>query len=312
MVKNMEQVDISVVVPTYNRSDLIGETLDSILGQSYPPIEIIVVDDGSSDDTEDVLQSYSSDVTYLRIENSGECRARNVGVAATSGNWIAFCDSDDLWRVDKLALQVSLVHENPNLAYSFTNFKHVVDGHWSETTKFDGLPAEFWNLSVRKSCVDAFVVLEPMFDRLLKNQPIFPSTLMMKRSFFASSGGWNEALGRTPSVDFEYHLRCAVQCMTGVVAAPVVGIRKHSANFSGDPLKTAIGEIEILRYVFEHHEEVEQYRDTICEQIVVRSERAVHAAFENKRFDLAYKLLENVPFERQSLKLRVKTMMCSL
>ena len=102
---------ISVVVPTYNRASLIGETIESILSQSYPPAEVIVVDDGSTDATESTIRSFPSTVKYYRIENSRTPAARNFGVSQAASPWIAFCDHDDLWTRDKLANQIALHHE---------------------------------------------------------------------------------------------------------------------------------------------------------------------------------------------------------
>ena len=103
--------DVSVIVPSYNRADLIPQTIHSILNQSHPPAEVIVVDDGSTDDTETVLQQFGSAIKYLRINNAGQARARNIGAEASTSEWIAFCDSDDLWQPNKLSDQVRLFGE---------------------------------------------------------------------------------------------------------------------------------------------------------------------------------------------------------
>ena len=89
-------LDVSVVIPTYNRADWLPRTLASILGQTLEPMEVIVVDDGSTDGTEALARSFPPTVRYSRIENSGVCRARNAGVSLARGSWLAFCDSDDL------------------------------------------------------------------------------------------------------------------------------------------------------------------------------------------------------------------------
>lgn len=101
-------VTVSVVVPTYNRADLIGETLERILAQTVPPAEVIVVDDGSTDDTPAVLARFGARIRVERIENSGEIDARNHGIRLARGTLIAFCDSDDLWEADHLARMVAL------------------------------------------------------------------------------------------------------------------------------------------------------------------------------------------------------------
>jgi glycosyltransferase involved in cell wall biosynthesis len=105
---------VSVVVPTYNRAGTVGETVDSILAQTYDPLELIVVDDGSQDDTAQVMQVYLDKdprVTYLTKPNGGVASARNVGVGRAQGEFIAFCDSDDIWKPDKLARQIPLFQD---------------------------------------------------------------------------------------------------------------------------------------------------------------------------------------------------------
>src|ERR1700712_934622 len=93
---------VSVLIPTYNRADLIASTIDSILAQTRLPHEIIVVDDGSTDNTKEVVAAYGSKVKYHFAANSGSPRARNIAASFATGDYYAFCDSDDLWREDKL------------------------------------------------------------------------------------------------------------------------------------------------------------------------------------------------------------------
>jgi glycosyltransferase involved in cell wall biosynthesis len=299
---------VSVIVPTHNRADLIGHTLDSILRQSHAPAEVIVVDDGSTDNTEIVVRRFGDRVKYLRIENSGECCARNAGVSVSSAPWVAFCDSDDLWHQEKLSRQVRLFEKAPDVQYSFTNFNTVTEEGISASSKFDSSPAGYWDLPRRQIEKDLFVLEAPMFSRLLSHQPIFPSTLMMKRSFFESVGRWNEPLGRVRSVDLEFHLRCVSRSNIGVVFSPVVGIRKHASNFSGDPLKNAIGEIAILRYVLENNPVAKDHSSTIREQIIIRSAQAVEVAFEANSFETMLNLLEAVPLNQRSCKLHLKAL----
>jgi glycosyl transferase family 2 len=301
-------INICVVVPTYNRADLIPLSLKTILSQSYQPDEIIVVDDGSKDNTEEVVRRFGSSVRYLRIENSGECRARNVGVSHSQCEYVAFCDSDDLWHPDKLMSQVRIFEATPECDYSFTNFRTVVDDIWSQNTKFDTLPPDFFDLQRCEIDKDLFVIQVPMFRPLLLNQPIFPSTIMMKRSFFENVGRWDEPLGRTPSVDLEFHLRCVGRPNIGVVAAPMVGIRKHASNFSGNPLKLALGEVAVLRYVLANNPQARQYVRTIEDQISLRSGWAAGLAFAAGDLELSRKLMGHVLRKHRSWKIKVKNM----
>src|SRR5208283_2367398 len=100
---------VSVVIPTYNCGRYICETVESALGQTYSPVEIIVVDDGSTDDTRERLTTYGDRVRYIYQQNTGPAVARNRGVQDAQGDWIAFLDADDLWLPYRLELQVELL-----------------------------------------------------------------------------------------------------------------------------------------------------------------------------------------------------------
>ena len=100
---------ISVVIPTYNRSAEIPSALRSVLGQTLQPLEVIVVDDGSTDSTEEVLGPFMGKIRYIKTANRGASAARNRGVVEAKGDWIAFLDSDDTWSVGKLQRQMDCV-----------------------------------------------------------------------------------------------------------------------------------------------------------------------------------------------------------
>jgi glycosyltransferase involved in cell wall biosynthesis len=112
----------AVVIPTYNRARLLPAALDSVFAQTYGDWEIVVVDDGSKDDTEDVVRRYGERIRYIRQENRGVGAARNVGIENAHGEFIAFLDSDDFWYDFKLALQVALFEQRPQLNFLFTEF----------------------------------------------------------------------------------------------------------------------------------------------------------------------------------------------
>src|SRR5262245_44780957 len=111
----------AVVVPTYNRARFIGATIESILSQSYAPAEVIVVDDGSTDDTESVLRPYLSRLRYIKAEQGGVQRARNRGIAAATATWVALCDSDDLWAPPYLETAAAFISRHPALNLVFSN-----------------------------------------------------------------------------------------------------------------------------------------------------------------------------------------------
>jgi len=115
---------ISAVIPTYNSADFIAEAITSILKQSIPVYEIIVVDDGSSDNTLAVVQGLSGTIRYHKQENRGPASARNQGIKMAEGDWIAFLDADDQWTADKIKKQLATLARYPDL--------HLIAGDMAE------------------------------------------------------------------------------------------------------------------------------------------------------------------------------------
>jgi len=101
---------VSVVIPTYNREQVITKAIDSILNQTWTNVEVIVVDDGSTDNTSHALRRYGNRISYVRIDNSGAAAARNVGVMNSTSDLVAFLDSDDTWHPDKLSRQIECIN----------------------------------------------------------------------------------------------------------------------------------------------------------------------------------------------------------
>jgi glycosyltransferase involved in cell wall biosynthesis len=118
---------VSVNIPTYNRAHLIRHALDSVLGQTYPNIEIVVIDDGSTDGTRAVVAEYGDRVRYFHQPNGGLGVARNAALERSTGDCIAFLDSDDEWFDFKIALQVDLLERLPGVAFLFTEFVILKD-----------------------------------------------------------------------------------------------------------------------------------------------------------------------------------------
>lgn len=119
---------VSVVIPAYNVEQHIGRAIDSVLGQSRRADELIVVDDGSSDQTAQVVKGYGSGVRYIHQDNGGASAARNTGVRAAHGKWIAFLDADDEWLESYLEKQLALLENNPELVWTTGNFYRCLCG----------------------------------------------------------------------------------------------------------------------------------------------------------------------------------------
>jgi glycosyltransferase involved in cell wall biosynthesis len=104
--------DVSVIIPTYNRCKFVQEAIDSVLAQTYTNFELIVVDDGSTDGTGEVIQSkYQGKLIYIWQKNQGRSKARNLGISISTGKYLAFLDSDDKWHPEKLMNQVKSLEE---------------------------------------------------------------------------------------------------------------------------------------------------------------------------------------------------------
>ncbi len=118
-------MEISVVIPTFNRANLVFKAIESVLKQTYKASEIIVIDDGSDDETKKIVENY--DIKYFYQKNSGVSSARNKGIKVARYDWIAFLDSDDVWREDKLQKQVDLHIKNKDILFFHTGEKWIRD-----------------------------------------------------------------------------------------------------------------------------------------------------------------------------------------
>jgi glycosyltransferase involved in cell wall biosynthesis len=162
---------VTVVIPAYNAELWLRDALNSAVAQSYPAHEIIVVDDGSIDRTEEVAHSFGEKIIYIKQPNQGVSAARNTAIRAATGDWIAFLDSDDVILPEKLERQVGVIEANPKLVVVYSAFQYSYpDG----TTR--PMPA---------------FRAENLWPALRYRTPILPSTAMIRRSAFEDVGNFN-------------------------------------------------------------------------------------------------------------------------
>ena len=112
---------VSVIIPTYNRENFVVKAIDSVLCQEFKDYEIIVVDDGSTDNTKKNLKRYGDKIKYIYQDNSGVSVSRNTGIKYSTGEWLAFLDSDDEWMPDYLLTQIEKANENPDICMQTTD-----------------------------------------------------------------------------------------------------------------------------------------------------------------------------------------------
>ncbi len=204
----MQSPLISCNVPVYNGERYLKEALDSILVQTYRPLEIIVVDDGSTDGTAEVVGSYGDQVRYLRQPSTGPPATRNFGLSAAQGKFVAFLDQDDVWRSEKLAYQMARFHTRPELDLCVT---HVCN---------------FWVPELRKE--------EARFRNHRISRPMpgyYTSTLLARRALFERVGQFNVALWHEDAKD--WFLRAAEQgAVMELLSDVLVYHRMHWTNLS--------------------------------------------------------------------------------
>jgi len=191
----------SVIIPTYNRIDTLGRALDSVLAQSTPPGEVLVVDDGSTDDTAEFVARTYPHVILIRQENAGVSAARNAGIKQAGGEWIALLDSDDAWMPNKLALQMNALARAPGLRLCHTEEIWIRNGRRVNQMK-----------KHQKSGGH-------LFDRSLQLCCISPSSAVLHRSLFDEYGLFDDALPACE--DYDLWLRITAHEETVFVETPV-------------------------------------------------------------------------------------------
>ena len=184
------KTQVSVIIPTYNRGWTIGEAVDSVLAQDYRDFELIVVDDGSTDNTPQVLDAYRGAIKVFRQENKGVSAARNRGISEASGRFIAFLDSDDLWLPQKLSRQVEFFNTTPDALICQTEEVWIRSGVRVNPKKRHKKPSG--------------MIFEPSLALCL----VSPSAVMIRRSLLEIVGNFDEALPACEDYDLWLRISC--------------------------------------------------------------------------------------------------------
>lgn len=307
------RLSISVIIPTWNRSPLLPATLDAILGQTLKALEIIVVDDGSTDGTSAMLaRSYAGRVHVLRIANGGDLVARNAGLAMARGDLVAFCDSDDLWHPAFLARMASLWQAEPSTRVAFSDFLTLRDGRLGEASKFSTAPPGFWQGLRIVGPQGAAVFDAPIVERVIRFQPFFPSCMMADRRFLAAIGGWDASVGRLVGTDFATLLLLAEHAPFGVIHQPLVTIRKHAGNHSADTQAMNLGDAAILEHVLARRPSLAPLSGVIAASVARRRAEALELAFVREDHRAVCRIYRLLPHERRQWPVWLKARVAAL
>ncbi len=212
---------VSAIIPVYNGAVTIAEAIDSALAQSYSSLEVIVVNDGSTDATAEVLRRYGQRIKVIERPNSGIAASRNIGVAAAKGEYLAFLDSDDAWAPAMIEHTVAALDGNPNCVLVYTNCTVIdSDGHDLDSALIG-------------AGVDHAPTLHEMLSRLW---PIMPSAVVMRRAAFDSCDGFSEEFRSYGFEDVIFWLRVREE---GAFCYLPECLVKWRFSLYPNPLKTA-------------------------------------------------------------------------
>ncbi len=221
---------VSVIIPAYNAGAYLPATLDSVFAQTYQRLEVIVVDDGSTDETPDIVAACRERHGGLRLiakPNGGVASARNAGLKAARGDYVAFLDADDIWHPEKIAAQVRTLRPGGRERYVAAFSLHLrIDTNGRVTGKSRAWPFEDFTLP-------AHIVLKPVGNG---------SSLIVRRDVAVAVGGFDEdyvARGLGGCEDLDFELRIAAQYPIACVRNYHVGYRVYDGNMSSDRLKMA-------------------------------------------------------------------------
>jgi glycosyltransferase involved in cell wall biosynthesis len=272
---------VSVLIPTYNRRQYVVDAVRSVLAQDYDNLEIVVVDDGSTDGTESALAPYRSSIRYIRTENQGPAMARNTGMLAARGDYVAWLDSDDLYYPFKIRLQAQLLDDHPDIGMVYTEFSAFSDdGFWDEfhlkkyhASAYQRGGIEYGQLFVEHRPLDKMslsqalkgpeadrwvgrsVYFGDIYEAYLFNVIVFTNSMMFRRSLLETAGLQRKKFGMFH--DLEFALRLCRNTRVAFVDVPAYKLRYHPDQIS--TTRTAQGgqvairiQRDLLR-VAEHH-----------------------------------------------------------
>jgi len=233
---------VSVVVPTYNRARVVNHTIESALGQTYESVEVVLVDDGSTDGTpEQIARDWGDDgrVRYFRKANGGPASARNAGFAQARGQYIALLDSDDTWEPWKLSLQIRCMERHPELGMTWTDMAmidpqgHVVDPaylrHMYDAyrwfTDAQLFPRSHALVEVAPDLAsvvgDARLRIGEIFSNMIMGNLVHTSTVVLRRERLERVKGFDESL-RYSGEDYDFHLRTCREGAVGLLDLPAI------------------------------------------------------------------------------------------
>lgn len=299
----------SLIIPTYNRGPLIAETLRSALDQSVAFNEILVVDDGSTDNTSEVVQQFGDRVRYIRTDNHGVQTARNTGVAHAKSERVAFCDSDDLLDPDYVQVVGTWLASHSDTDITYVNFS-TFGARPFYPDKFFAAPVGYFD-GVRLEC--GFYVDDPnLYIKSIRYPCMWVTGMTLRKSFYEAIGGFYPKFRGVITEDWEFNLRALSIGRVALCRRVLARVRYHTGSQSDNTVRTHLGAVKILQYALTTHSGANVYAAEITEAMQRHCAQAFNAAFAEGSFDLAIQASKSPHFVLREKhifwKLRIITM----
>ncbi len=291
---------ISVIIPVYNSEKFIKETIESVLNQTYKDFEIIIIDDGSSDNSLKCVESFmkGTDIKVMKQNNSGPSSARNLGIKSALGKYRAFLDSDDIMMPDRLELQVRALEEDRNIGLVYTDLM---------TFNESGI---VYNSKKRYITPHSGSVL----NRLLVENFITTSTVMVRKECLDNVGYFDEKLKH--SEDYKMWLKIAMKYKIGYVDLPLVKYRYHENSLSSNKITITASSYKVVEEFWKENIEYKGinkilYRVSVSKQL----SKLGHAYYSNcEKIEAVKCLIKSLvknPFAKEAYKTFLKVIIQS-
>lgn len=232
---------VSVVIPVWNSAAFLKDSLDSVLSQDYPRMEVIAVDDGSTDGSNEILAAYGNRIRLLRQDNKGAAAARNLGVRSASGRFVAFLDADDVWLPGKLMMQMQYLLSHPDFKIVFGQFAfwHAGhDGQYHDPLAFLDKP-ETWEI---KQELSGWIYADEILDSC-----IHMIAAVIYREVFEIIGGFDESL--LAGSDYDFWLKATYRFRAYKIPRCLALYRIHPRGITGTPRTTNFPYLVLKRAV---------------------------------------------------------------
>ena len=269
----------SVIIPAYNASSTIAKAIDSVLEQSYPADEIIVVDDGSTDATAEQVAGYGAKVKLVQQSNQGVSVARNRGVQEASGDWLTFLDADDWYYPNRLSLYAQLLVQKPELSFLTGDFDYVTPA--GDHLRSSMASTQAGRLMLKQAQQGVAVMQGETLGLFIEEHFGDTHTLTLRKSTFIELGGYPQGFAVCEDVNFLIRLT-AQSHSVGVVCEPTAAYLIHNSSATrSDPLRAQQQTLAALKTLVP---QLKNAPDAI--------RKGLMGAIRRARMDLAYRLLK--------------------